>query len=60
MGLKDLDAAPDREALYRTRSEVQAAAGGPIRLGQYQRDVMACRAQSRQRSLGELWRTSKD
>ena len=41
------------ENLYRAWRRSQAAAGRPIRLRQYQRDVVARTEQARQRALGE-------
>lgn len=48
------------QSLYGTRAVLQPAPGGPIRLRQYQRDIVARVDQPRQRLLGELGRPGED
>ena len=58
--LEHLEIAPQREALYRAHGRLQAAPGGPVRLRQYESDIMACLQQARQRSLGKFGSSRED
>jgi hypothetical protein len=60
MRLKHLEIPPQREALYRAHGRLQAAPGGPVRLRQYESDIMACLQQARQRSLGKFGSPRED
>ena len=53
--LKDHQTAGDSQLLDGTRRGMQAAARGPVRLCQYQRDIVAGIKQRRQRARRKLW-----
>ena len=53
--LKNIQSAGIGELLDRALRSAQAAASRPVRLRQYQRDVMASIKQRRQRARCELW-----
>ena len=54
LGLEDFQAPVEGETLYRARRPLLAAARRAVRLGKYQRDVMARPVQRRESSLGEF------
>lgn len=57
--LKDLQAAACSKLLDGTRRRTQAAACGPIRLREHQRDMVAGIKQRRQRARRKLWSTGE-
>jgi len=58
--LEHLEIASQREALHRAHGRLQPAPGGPVRLRQYESDIMACLQQARQRSLGKFGSSRED
>jgi hypothetical protein len=58
--LEHLDTATCSELLYGTCHRLKTATGGPVGLGQHQRDFVSCDDQARQRPLSELGRAGED
>jgi hypothetical protein len=58
--LEHLEIALQREALYGAHGGLQAAPGGPVRLRQYESDLMTCLQQARERLLGKFGSSRED
>jgi len=59
-GLEDRQAAFHRQALDRAFDQMLAPAGGAIRSGENERDLMTGRLERRERLLGEFRRAGED